>query len=41
MLGNTETEPYPNLVVGEFGQGGSKVKIGKGFSKPNSELGPS
>ena len=30
----------PNLVVEGFGQGVSKAKIGKRFSKPNSELVP-
>ena len=34
------TEPIPNLVVGDFGPGGSKPKSGKGKRKPNSEPGP-
>ena len=34
------TEPMPD-VVGSVGvAGGGKLKIGKGFSKPNSEPGP-
>ncbi len=36
----TGTEPIPNLVVGDFGPGGSKLKNGKGMPKPNSELFP-
>jgi hypothetical protein len=35
-----ETEPIPNLVVGEFGSGGSKFMKGKGKRKPNSVPGP-
>lgn len=36
----TETELMPNLVVGDFGLGGGKAKIGKVKRKPNFEPGP-
>ncbi len=36
----TETELMPNLSGDYTELGGSKVKKGKGFSKPNSEPGP-
>jgi hypothetical protein len=35
------TEPMPRLVVGYTELGCSKLKKGKGFLKPNFELGPS
>ena len=38
--GVTETELMPILVVGYTELGGGKWKKGKGFSKPNFELGP-
>ncbi len=37
----TATEPMLNLVGGNTELGGSKLKNGKGKSKPNCELGPS
>jgi len=36
-----ETETMPRLVVGYTELAGSKLKKGKGFLKPNFELGPS
>ena len=35
-----ETEIIPRLVVGYTERDGSKLKKGKGFLKPNLELGP-
>jgi hypothetical protein len=35
------TEPVPNRVVGQYRTGCGKLKKGKGFLKPNFELGPS
>jgi hypothetical protein len=37
----TETELMPKLVVGYTELDRSKLKKGKGFLKPNFELGPS
>ena len=37
----TETELMPRLVVGNAELGSGKLKKGKGFLKPNLELGPS
>ena len=36
----SKTEPIPNRVARDFGQGGGKRKSGKGKFKPNSEPGP-
>ena len=36
----TDTEPIPKLVVGNTELVVSKLKKGKGFLKPNFELGP-
>ena len=36
-----ETELMPKLVEDYTEHSGSKLKKGKGFSKPNFELGPS
>jgi len=35
-----ETELMPRLVVGNIELGGSKLKTGKGFLKPNFGRGP-
>ena len=37
----TDTELVPKLVVGYTELGGGKLKNGKGFSRPNTELLPS
>ena len=34
------TEPMPSLVVGNTELGGSKLKKGNGFLKPNFGVGP-
>ncbi len=36
----TETDLMPSRVVGNTERAGGKLKKGKGFLKPNFELGP-